>query len=179
MVSKTKRLSMAASLVVVAASLGFWLYHTNNLIAAVKHDRWPAVKKHLDSVGANQIDALVNVRGMHQAQGRAPLLVAAACYAADDVLVHLLEAGANVDAQDVGGHTALYYAIVNNDERSVRELLARNPDLNLGQGKPSWLLGPDTLAEAHANRMNHPRIRLAVAESNQARKEQVRPIPTK
>ena len=49
----------------------------------------------------------------------------------DTVIALLLEADAQIDAQNDGGGTPLIYASANGKEAAVRELLKGNPNLDL------------------------------------------------
>ena len=55
----------------------------------------------------------------------------AARYGHDTVIPLLLEADAQIDAQNKGGDTPLVFASVNGKEAAVRELLKGNPNLDL------------------------------------------------
>ena len=55
----------------------------------------------------------------------------AAVYGHDTVIPLLLEADAQIDAQDNGGGTPLILASANGKEAAVRELLKGNPNLDL------------------------------------------------
>ena len=52
-------------------------------------------------------------------------------YGHHTIIPLLLEAGAQIDAQDNGGWTALIKASYNGKEAAVRELLKGNPNLDL------------------------------------------------
>ena len=58
-------------------------------------------------------------------------LMSAAYNGYDTVIALLLEADAQIDAQDNGGWTPLIWASYNGKEAAVRELLKGNPNLDL------------------------------------------------
>ena len=137
------------------------LQHRDSVLVAIKDDNWPRIKRHIDKIGHDHINDMILVPRMHPTDGQAPLLVAAAYWSADAIVSRLLEAGADANAQDAGGHTALYYAIINNDELSVRALLEKGADINLGEGHSFW---NRSLARAYAERMGNDNIIQAILE---------------
>ena len=66
-----------------------------------------------------------------QSEWGATALMIAALNGHDTVIPLLLEADAQIDAQDKYGDTALMYASINGKEAAVRELLKGNPNLDL------------------------------------------------
>ena len=58
-------------------------------------------------------------------------LILASCNGHHTIIPLLLEAGAQIDAQDNDGNTALMCASINGKEAAVRELLKGNPNLDL------------------------------------------------
>merc|ERR1711907_743442 len=58
-------------------------------------------------------------------------LIKASKYGHHTIIPLLLEAGAQIDAQDNYGYTALMMASYNGKEAAVRELLKGNPNLDL------------------------------------------------
>ena len=58
-------------------------------------------------------------------------MIGAAYYGYDKTIPLLLEAGAQIDAQNNGGMTPLIYASYFGKEAAVRELLKGNPNLDL------------------------------------------------
>ena len=58
-------------------------------------------------------------------------MIEAAYYGHDTVIPLLLEADAQIDAQDITGMTPLIFASANGKEAAVRELLKGNPNLDL------------------------------------------------